>query len=196
MSQPATEATPRPSSGGKADQALSKKALGLPAWGWLLVAAGGGLLYWWYKNRQSSSSSTQAEQDAEDADETAGEVSPNDQAAAIQSEIQQLQGGVSTAQSAAGAAQHSANLAGKNAEKQAAVNRSQGAALKKLDASKDKAKTPPARKKPTPRKPAPKPPAGKVNPGGPIHRLPPVKSTVKKPAAPPKKAPAPVKRGK
>jgi hypothetical protein len=81
----------KPPSGGTG---FSKKLGPLPAWAWVLLAAAGGVGYIWYRNHKNASAASTAADTA-----TSGDTSGTDDAASIatlQSEIQQLQGELST----------------------------------------------------------------------------------------------------
>jgi len=173
-------------SGGGIDAGLSRKYGPLPAWGWIAAAAGVGLIYIYMKNRSASSSAASDSGSTGAADSTDTGNDTGASIATIQSEVQQLQGEESTTSQTAAAAEDTANRANKNAEKQAAINRSQTQAIRKDREEDSKGKTSgtnraagaggsgggsakqvPNRKPPARKPPVRKPPAKKA---GPVHR--------------------------
>jgi hypothetical protein len=81
-----TRGTP-PSPG--AGQGFQKKYGPLPAWGWVLLAAAGAGAYLWHRSRSGATAATQDASSSNEAD--AGE-DVQGQLAAIQTEIQDLEG--------------------------------------------------------------------------------------------------------
>lgn len=91
MSQPATERTaPAPAAGGNV---LTRKIGPLPGWAWAGIAVAAGVGYIWWRNRQNAAAAAATDTGTATTDPGVDQSATD---AVLQSEIQNLQGEVST----------------------------------------------------------------------------------------------------
>ena len=160
MSEAAPERTaraPAPKAGGNF---FTKKYGPLPGWGWLALAATGGVVFIWYRNRKAAAAATTTSATTAAGTAATDTGNPGADTAALQSEIQQLQGAESEQeQDITQEAGQEKKLAGSE-KTQAAVNRSQTEAIQDLNAEEKQDNRKPPRSCCQPPQPRPRPVAG------------------------------------